>query len=357
MIASLLFFGSFAQAQEATVELTNSPEQPASEPSNVAPERDDFECSQGSWDFEGAEAAAGPSATYNDDWTPRLAEVAQCLLRPEFRSACLTIQGQFDTTHFPDSVVSGFGSELATQQTRARGRAGLVESKLHELEVASERLRQLPPPTRPSFRGVKVALLLDCIAVPAEPVAAPNEPPHQKEEVSTDSQEVMPPEPDLPGPFWLQVGLSGRLRFDEPDDIVSGLLSVGAGWKSEHWYGYGTWGLHLGSTNVQRVGQAFSLGGGYSFLHWLSAGLYAGYERSSADLFDAWLDQALLLGIDSHQCLSFGERFEACAREGLVPLGYRIDRGMTVGESTFQVPEETAHFWRIELGAVLRVQL
>lgn len=350
-LSSLCFSSACpAQVTDTAAELESSA---VVDPQTEAREAPD--CAQGVWDLQGANATPGPEATYRPEWTSALQSAVTCLERPELRTACLTIQGQFDAATFPDAVVSGYGSELATQQTRARGRAGVVHSRLHELGAPAHRLRELPPPSQASYRGVRVAVLLDCVPDKAPICApAPVADPTQAEEPPTPESQSPPREP---GPYFLQAVLGGAVRAGAPDTFGIGGLALGAGYQNEHWYMAGGGGLRIGSHRVQRVGYEGTLSGGVVLLPWWSVGGYVGYRRASTDFFGSWLDQAVFLGLESHQCAGLGKRLSLCVREGFVPLGHRVTRGVVVSDVVFQVPDESSHFFRLELGAVLRIRL
>ncbi len=264
------------------------------------------------------------------------------------------MQGRFDEMRFEGAVGDALGSQTAAQGLRAQGRALRVVSWLHDAGVAPNRIRELPPPSTPSWRGVQVSLLPDCVPAP-EPVAATPD----AEQVRVAVREALekepelaegraphtiqvtlpPPEPDEPGPWWLSAGGGvGGMFADGTDDVAAGITRLGVGRTDVHTYVYLQTGLTFGSATGQSRGLESTLGLGWH-RNWLYVGARAGHRISSSEYSDPWSDQAWFGGLEGAQCLAIAEGLLACAEE-MVGGGQWTQRAVELGDTFYFVPEE-----------------
>lgn len=312
-------------------------------------------CKGGAWQLKGAPQDSEEDASFNADWVRDLDEVATCLKDERLARTCVMVQGRYDEAPFVGPVGKALGGQTAAQTLRARGRALRVLSWLYDAGVPPARIRERPPPSQPSWRGVLVELLVGCVPPKPEPVIIAAQPDMEQvravvrealaeqpagEKTQLIHVELPPPPPDTPGPWWLSAGVGvGGLFADGADNVATGLTRIGAGWTGQHTYAQLHGGLTFGSETGQSRGWETGLGLGWHALHWLDVGARAGHRVSGADFTEPWADQAWFGGVESAQCQTMVAGLDLCVEE-LVGGGWWTQRAVEVGDTFFFVPEE-----------------
>jgi hypothetical protein len=258
------------------------------------------------------------------------------------------------------SVGRALGGQAAAQSLRARGRAVRVQSWLNGHGIAPDRIRDQPPPSEPSWRGVSLSIQPGCL--PAPPI--PPDPQkvrlivHQTLADNPPAPQVIRvelPEPvETPGPWWLGAGtgVSGLLA-DGAEDTVSALARLSVGWTGQHTYAHVDGGLTLGSERGQARGWESTLGGGWHPLPWLLVGGRAGHRISGLDFTAPWADQAWFVGVESGQCLGLTAGLDLCIEE-FVGAGPWAQRAVDVHDTLYFVPEQTRTALHLGLTIAMR---
>lgn len=315
-------------------------------------------CAKGTWQLEGAPTGSEADASFSPAWIRELTQVADCMKRPELANTCVTVQGRYDDMAFDGAVSQALGGEIPAQILRARGRALRVLSWLYDAGVDPQRIQERPPPSRPSFRGVYVALLPKCLPVPAEPVVVTPLPPDPAQirvvvEQALDARgaptgggptEVhltVPPPVDVAGPWWIGVSSAGVGLFaDGVDDVFAAEARLGVGWSGQHTYARFDTGLAFGTDTAQDTGLATGLGAGWRALEWLEVGARVGHRISGADFLDPYADQVFYGAVESTQCLDLDDAgLQACLEE-ILGGGQLSRRAVEVRDTLYFVPEE-----------------
>lgn len=340
---------------------------PADERPTVPPTP--FDCAAGHWVLDGARVRAGQGdgATFNPDWQPTLEGIAGCVRSPAWRTACVAIRGHTDAIAFNDPVVVAFGSVEAAQLARGRGRSVSVLTRLTQLGVPPDRLRELPPAEAPDYRGVELSVVLGCASPHADTTAPLTQADLRsavresvRDELSEQRRQdaLTQPAPALSQHrFWAEAGLTAALVGTTPDSAFGPVAQLGAGWRFRHVYARADLGLTLGSTAPQRVG--WELGGAVGYFHapWLQVGVIAGDRFSASSLSTGWLEQTWALGLEGTHCLWRWREYDLCAREAVLPLGGRTRRGEEVNGQLYRIPDTHDSALRFELGASVRREL
>lgn len=342
--------------------------QPASEPSFLA--NDGAECSTRELHLDGASAQYGADEThFREEWRPELETARACLERDEHARSCIEIQGQYDELTFDVSVARALGSERAAQLHRARARGEAVLSELHALGVGAERLRERPPPTGPTYRGVSITLVARCLPEPVSAelpswASSPEAIASELEQRGLLQESVPPPQPSPPQPspphptpppetptdaLWLAAALDLGVMLGEPTPFVLGGPQVGAGWTGEHAYARGFVGLSLGYLPEQRMAVEYGLSGGYRALSWLDFGLLLGHRVASRALFEPWISQSWRVGLESSQRVWESGEWSFWLTEVVTPLGGRLDRAVIVQDRVFDINDQRYYAPRVDV--------
>ncbi len=369
-VATLVFFAGLplyaAQTSPTTAKGHGSPASASEDAAPASP----FDCDSSPWRLDGADWQFGSESTFREKWSPILKAVAACALQRGEERACVTVQGQFDNVKAEAGVARAFGSSEAVQSTRARGRASIVASKLHDLGVPPDQIREMPPPGEPSWRGVEITLIHDCLAVVSavgrtsippeltelrpEAQAQPKPPPAPAQVVPV----VVDRGPTLPGQFRLEAALDGDGTLGGEDPSVSSIIRGGVGWHLDRIYAHASLGATVTSVQAERWGAELALGGGYQLRDWLEVGGFASFRTSSNQAFAGWLERSGYLGVESSQCWQLPTyHISACAREALAPVGYRRRRAISVGGRVIGIPEAGDFQARLDLGLLVRKEL
>ncbi len=329
-------------------------------------------CAARSWILEGA--AAHPddkeSADLPEAWRPQLATMARCLEQPDAARACLAVQGQFDGVAFPPSVVRAFGSLAAAQQARARGRAARVLQEFASAGVPAERLRELTPPSEPTYRGVAIYWQAECLPAPPEIGAEDRRiieearrlvELHRSQEVERVVASPPPPTapaPTGPSPFFLEGAVHASAGFGEPDDVVAPGLRAALGLRAGPIVARVGVGGSAATREEQRLaGEAF-LAAAYQVLPWLEFGVTAGARAGAPDPAEPWLERSWFAGVEATECpFSPWERVGLCFQQALLPLGGQQRRGEIEDGEVVRIPPETNDRIRLELSVALRQDL
>ncbi|AKU92176.1 hypothetical protein AKJ08_2563 [Vulgatibacter incomptus] len=299
------------------------------------------------------------SATLVPEWLPALETIADCLRRPEHERTCAVVQGRFDEQSFSHAVVTAFGSAQAAQLARARARATAVLSRLSELGVPAERLREAPPLPEPTWRGTEVVLLEGCLPAPQRlseddvrlveearaVLAAPPQPQVVVQEVAA---------PASPSPFFVEAGPGGSLELSS-SAVAAPSLRAGLGARRGHVTGRVSAAIATASPDERRASWELKAGAGYALLGWLDLGLAGGLRWGSVGLDSPWLDRSWFAGFEAVECpLSLAEGTELCLEQSLFPIGSVHKRARIEDGKLERIPATRDSLVRLELGAFLR---
>ena len=237
-------------------------------------------CGSGDWRLDGAAARPGRGSTFRPEWQATLEQIDRCL--SERPNACVRVRGHFDATGFNPNVEHAFGSRQAAQLARARARSEEIVARLYALGLEDWRLKQVPPPVEPTWRGVSVALVEACRATAVVPPVAPPPPVAPSPPVvSEPATAPSPPINDRPNsivvsvlsPEWeLPLALIGSLGGDvlavEGDAQWGTRLRIGLEWNNEAWYAHLGGGVFLTEVTERNYGGDLIVGGGHRPLSW-----------------------------------------------------------------------------------------
>lgn len=344
-------------------------------------------CNGGHWKLTGADFTSGIEVTYQQEWTPTLKQVALCLNHKHLKQKCLEIQGQYDDIPFSEEIIAAVGSLETAQSARAMGRATAVVTKLSELGVPINRLQVIAPPIQPSFRGVGLTLIDDCvdmvdddytslIAKELEKLRAEQSEKYCSKVVVEDlalsiasqlkKHEHTKPIPG-PGPmpskhhFWLSAGIDFNLWVvsptDSPSTFFSSVFRIGAGWQNELLYARLATGASVGIEASQRVG--LDMGGAVGYYHqkWLQIGAVGGFRLTTTTPTKPWLEQIWYLGLEGTHCLVEFSGNEVCVREAVGPFGGLLTRAEVVDGQIEQIKDDYRSLLRFDLGVLVRHNL
>jgi hypothetical protein len=304
--------------------------------------------------------------SFNQDWFPVLHEVAECLQKPEFASACVWVQGQYDELTFADAIVRALGSQHAAQVYRARGRADRVISELYALGVPPDRIVATPPPVGPTYRGVELLIRPNCKAPPPaaqEETRRIEAPEPNASTRATDppplipSAEITPVRTRLPlKPWWLEAGVVGGAMVVNPNDVYYFAARPAIGW-SKNWYGRGFLGFSIGDNHEQRVGFEWGLAGGYVLTERLQVGAIGSHRIASRRPAKAWLEQSWSLGIEVAERLLRVGTTTLWLSESLWPLSFRKQRAVYRNGTLVDIDDRTNYAPRLELSLAIRAHV
>lgn len=323
---------------------------PTSVPTNEDP------CAESRWQLTGANAQVGKDvdAIWQPAWQPTLETIAACAKQARNAFACLEVQGQFDEAHFSKTVTDAFGGSEGVQNIRAQSRASKIVSVLYQLGVGATHLREVPPPSGPTYRGVAITLVSECLAQPPPPlVVAPASLP------ASQPVAVAPvPKVRRTNRVWLGAGLNLSLWVDKPDNTFAAVVQGAGGWNDKWLYARAALGVSFGFTNEQHVGGEFLLAFGARPLPWLEVGLAATMRWSTYALGVPWLEQSWSLGLDSGQMIyRIDDLTSLWVHELIAPVGQRMRRGEVDGGDVVQVPAANYWLYRFDVGLWLRRDL
>jgi len=326
------------------------------------------DCAQGRWLLEGAPAKVdkdADSATFSAEWQPILEGLAKCASRPEWAETCLAVRGHSDALRFGDPVVAALGSPEAAQMLRAKGRATSVISRLTELGIPSNRVREEPALREATFRGVELWTLKACKAardaqggggLGADELRTLV----RSSVVESFAEEERRREASRPAPspykhtFLAEGGLELSALGFAPSTSFGPALNLGAGWRYRSLYARLGVGFAVGTADEQRLAFDLAAGAGYFHAPWLQLGVVIADRVSSSSVLTPWLEQSLGFGFEGTHCLTSFSGFELCARETVLPLGARLRRGEVVSGQPYRVPETWSYALRLQLGALLQ---
>ena len=327
-------------------------------------------CAAAPWRLEGAASlpGKGEEALFDPAWEALLDQAAACLRSEEGRHACLEVEGRFDETSFSPHIITAFGSISGAQNARARARANGVLSRLAERGVAAQQLREVHPRMAPSWRGVELRLVAECLPRPAslsaEDRAAVTEVRQlvsggelKRAIAARDPAPAPVPGPPLLAGLWVEAGASGSLGVAAPAAAVGPGLRLGAGLARSRWYGRLGLSGSLMAREAQRTSVEVAVGGGRSLLPWLTAGLQAGVRTGAPAPHLPWLEQGWFLALESRQCLlRLGESTSLCVEEAL-GAGLQVRRGVVTGDRLERIPPTNDFLFRAELSVLVQHDL
>lgn len=360
LVGALLLLCALCVAVDARAQ------QPAAAPSSAG-----AFCDARQWSLDGASARADEAgeAALPATWLPQLDQIASCLQEPAAARACLEVEGRHDDRLFPPEVVRAFGGQEAAQAARARGRATLALQELRGRGVPADRLREVPPPAGPSFRGVSIRLVPDCLPAAAqlsdedrrlldearalieEKKATPPPPPP-----APPQQQPEPQQSRLQG--FADVSLHGSLATADSATVASPGLRLAAGAKA----GWLAARIGVGAATSNREAQQNALeafvAAEFHVLPWLSVGPVAGL-RFGAPATDApWLERSFHAGFEAAQhLLTFGENNHLLLQQAVLPFASQERRGEIGNGRLERIPPTSESMVRFELGLSLRHDL
>lgn len=264
-------------------------------------------------------------------------------------------------------MIAAFGSEEAAQRARARARADAVQAKLEERGLAPGRLRQRAPGASPTFRGVELTFVPDCLPLGelsedqrqalAEARAILENPPTRTVEVLREV-EVPSGGLALPLPLFAETGLHGGLAFPQAGAAFSPQLSVALGGRVDPAYGRVEGRIATDTAESRRGGWGIRWAGGMDLHPLLALGVVGDLQWSSVGLSEAWLERSFRLGIEGSQCLlRVGEGTDLCLRQSFFPYGSLSRRG-TIRDRVLEVHDGTTEYMlSAELGLLIRYSL
>lgn len=352
----------------AALPLSFAPDAGAEPPPAAEPEIAD-PCAGGAWNLDGASALPdqGDETTLPEAWREPLARLATCLNRPKTTRACLAIQGRFDGLGFSPAVVAAFGSISAAQQARARGRASLVLQELAKAGAPAERLRELPPPAEPSFRGVAVTWLSTCL--PESPALGEGDrrildearrivEARALERSSAMTATAAPPPPERPSPFFLAAAAHASAGFGEPATVVAPGLRGAVGFRTSRLVLEVGVGGAVASREEQRLAAEVFSSAAYRLRPWLELGPVAGLRAGAPDPVEPWLERSWFAGVEATECvLPLGGGIDLCLKQAVLPFGGQLARGEVEDGSVVRVPARSHDRTRLEVSVALRNQL
>lgn len=313
----------------------------------------------GTFELTGASSTAGdPEVSFVEAWRSQLRDVVACLQRSEAARACAELQGQFDEKTFAPAVERALGGQRAAQLLRAQGRSDAVATELDAMGVPYARIRRRPPSPTPTYRGVRVRIVADCLD-------APTQTPLPEWLASPESVAVAlgykppppapPPTPPAPlGPFSLDAGVGLSGLFSRPDDALGVAVVVGAGWQNETVYVRARGAFGSADQDEQR--RFFEWGGSVGTLvrPWLRVGGLFVSRVASYELAQSWYEQAWFLGAESEQRLVELGPISVWASESIAPLGMRTRRGIVVDGAPVDVPDRLDYALRLDAQILVR---
>lgn len=320
-------------------------------------------CHPGRWVLDGAATLPGDdAATFSPAWVPALDQVAECMRLDSSRGACIQVQGRYDERTFSDEVVAAFGSVRATQVARARGRAGRAISELYGRGVPPSRMRELPPPDKPTYRGVELVLIPACVAESSEVVvvlpATAGEARSKQGEFGSAGELVSPAaESDAPSMFWVEAGADMSMLV-APDRVFAPIVRLGVGWHIPWVYARLNTGFGVATAAEQRTSFEISGAAGAVPLEWLEVGLIGGHRTGSSSPVEPWLEQVWFLGIEANECVfELSDSLTLCLSQSVVPIGARLRRAEVTDGNIERIQPTRQAAVRFDLAATLRADL
>lgn len=337
-------------------------------------------CGEGVWRLT-HRGGAEDDATFSEEWVPPLRQVVGCAGLVEMRNACVLVQGHYDEEPFMPLIVRVFGSLQAAQMVRAGGRAARVVAWLYGERVAGDQLRRIPAPPRPTFRGVEVVVVPNCMPGPAVVGRAEGAAglvgrsgnfgwrTTADGRLLAEAPAVAPAVASEAGVFpfgrpWIGIAVGADGLDLSPDDVFAGAVGLELGWLWDPAYARVAGGLTVGSSLGQSRGVEATLGVGWAPLSWLQIGPVAGYRATSSAFFSPLIESAWWVGLEAAQCTEpFSAALSVCLNASFAPFGGRSRRAVE-GEdgrlfylSPDHSAERTEDTMRFALGLSLRHQI
>ncbi len=358
----LAFFPSIALAQA-----------PTSVPSSTAEG-----CSAARFRLEGADFATDAElAVFKESWVPVLEFVAACLSRPEHLGSCVQVQGQWDEVQFNKRVTDILGSQESAQSVRAQSRSRRVASSLHELGVKPEQVREMPPPTKATWRGAEVMIVPNCVirkekiealvqsSVAKEVVIQVDK--RVDERVDRNADEVVDrfervisstvdKTPKRQHHLYGGAALGFSTGFSAPSQNISGVLQLSLAYATDPIHISLALDTGVGSLPEQRAHVGAHLAAHYIFRPWMQVGLGGGAKFGALGPIYPWYEALWSVGFDTlHTVYRFGDRTDLSITTFLGPLGGRIRRAeYDAQQALLRIPESTSFLFRFDLGLMIR---
>ncbi len=321
--------------------------------------------------LEGASTRSDEDAAFREDWRPALHRAAECLAAIEHDRACIEVQGQFDDRTFGGDMRRVVGGSEAAQIQRARGRSGAVVSELVDsLGVDYTRIRERPPGTEPTYRGVRLRVVDDCLPGPPPAAELPEwasspealEATMRQRGLVQDAPDPEPePEPEEAGPtfgpFSIDTALTLGLIQVEPNDGYTVDLRLSAGWGEDFVYARAFVGLGTSDALEQRTAFEWGLAGGIRPLRWLRVGGRFTHRLGTLRPFETWLEQSWLIGIESEQRIVQTERVSIWIGEHLTPFGWRLQRASVDNGGVIDTPNRSDYAFVAGISFIVRGHL
>ncbi len=282
------------------------------------------------------------TAAFVESWRPSLEAAAACVRAPGAERSCIEVQGQYDEHTFDTAVARAMGGQRAAQIHRARGRSEAVVTELAEMGVPYDRIHHRPPPATATYRGVRVQVLVECVA-PAPEAAMPGwaaSPEVLAESLrATGLMEPAAPAPAAPeeppspavGPF----SIDGTVLFDfmmsRPSDAFGFGARTGFGFGENLFYARLFFGIGTADQLEQRAQVFWGASGGLRPLRWLRVGLLFTHRFGTYQAFDPWFEQSWHLGLEAEQRIVDLGRVSVWVGESLSPVGARTQRATVDG--------------------------
>jgi hypothetical protein len=320
-----------AGAQEAP-----APAPPDDPPATDAPPGPQGACGAYDLDLGGAGQRSGEEdAAFVEAWRPSLEAAAACVRAAGSERSCVEVQGQYDANTFDTAVARSMGGQRAAQLHRARGRSEAVVTELAAMGVPYERIRHRPPPAEPTYRGVRVKVIRECLPPPSEtemPAWAASPEVLAGSQTETGLVAAPPPaaapapEPPVVGPFSIDAALTLGFLMSDADDAFSLGLRAAFGWGEGRHYARALIALGTADDLEQRAHIAWGVSGGFRPLRWLRLGGVFSQRFGTYEAFDPWFERSWHLGVESEQRIADLDRVSVWIGESLSPIGARYQR-------------------------------
>jgi hypothetical protein len=314
-------------------------------------------------DLGGAAQRSGEEgATFVESWRPSLEAATACVRAAGAERTCVEVQGQYDDHTFDTAIARSMGGQRAAQIHRARGRSEAVVTELAEMGVPYDRIRHRPPPAQPTYRGVRVQLLRDCLPPPAEaemPEWAST--PEVLAENLTETGLVAGPTPaaeprprPVVGPFSIDGALALGFSMSGADDAYSLGLRTAFGWGEERLYARVLFELGTADDLEQRAHVGWGVSGGFRPVRWLRLGGVFTQRFGTYEAFDPWFEWSWHLGVEAEQRVAELDRVSVWIGESLSPIGARYQRATIANGQPFDSADRSDYAMQAQLVITVR---